>query len=228
MSNNPKNKAPEPLTNAGEQIPPGLEFLAVKNPLEGFQAMFPGVQSDFKSLAPLMSLHGFDPGFHVPEWAKKSAQIGMEMMGFEINQTTENLTSPAFGKMVGFIEAAPPMKDERLKSARAARVKDYVCKIAKEEASNAAPEKSKQFFNARAKGAIDVSQISFMPQRAKAFLFISIAWQVIPELKSAAELHRLLIHVKALSANTDPAETRKLCRIIGLQLKGKAGRTAGK
>lgn len=216
------------IAKSQEAVPPGLEFLAGKNPVEAVQAMFPNACVNISALAPFLAISGYDCGISSPEWAKESLRNAFKILGFGNAQEIENFASVAAGKAVGFVENAPPPKSEILKSESANQFKNTFCQMAKAEAANASPEVSKQFFNARAQGANAIQRMKFAPQRGKVYLLIAIAWETVACFKSAAELHRWLIKQKAILPQTDPAETRKICKIIGLPLHGKPGRPSKK
>ena len=231
----PKNAAesePNLTSKENEVIPPGLEFFAAlkdKTQLEMMAAVLPQLKSVLESgdsaqkeaLAGLIAGFGIDLGVELPEWVKAASTKFMESLGLDFLSASNAPESEDFGKLVGLAERSLINTDSLEVQEKA--ILEFT-KFAKSEAANESAEESKRFFDGRAKAPKILEKAEFMPQRAKVFFVIAVTWREIQKLESAGQLHRWLIDQKVIVSGTDSAETRKVCKIIGLKLCGNAGR----
>ncbi len=220
----PSKDRGKPLSE--ERIPPGLEFLAdvktltdvlkILSPkatnLDGFAAIFSGIHCDM--------------GIPIPTWATLAAKIFWKAVGLDLTSNLEDENPSDVGKWVGFVEeaSASDVKDKTLNSVNVKKAITYFCATEKSKAANSSPEISKQFFDERVNGKKCVEKSSFLPQRPIVYFFIATQWREIETFNSSGELHRSLLNLKIILPMTDAAETRKVCRSVGLKFASKAGR----
>lgn len=159
---------------------------------------------------------GVDLGVVVPDWAREASKRFFAGMGIEL-ATEQN--PKEFGKMLGLMERA---KAENY-SAQFPWL-DSLIEWLRAEGAKAEPEQAKAFFAGRAAALAIVSRVEQPNVRAKVFASIAARWRDISRLKSTGELHRWLIEKKIILPATDAAETRKVCRVIGLHFRKKAGK----
>lgn len=167
---------------------------------------------------------GIDLGITIPDWAKKASTKAMEAFGLDFIAMLETGQRANVGKVTGLVEIMPPPKNAMPVAEELKKLGSDFCQFAKTEAANAPAEESKEFFDGRANARKVIERISGSAQRTKVYLLISVAWQLIAEFSSAAELHQWLISENAILPDTDPADTRKVCRSIGLKFPSKPGR----
>ena len=219
---------PAPAMPAAElkvPVPSILKRLARLTPAEAMAQALSDLlgppKNGMEGRAGLMSGLGLDIGLPVPVWAKEASRRFWSCCGLEFNAVNESgLTSAQLGLLAGLGEQPPqdlPTKLAKDSSDMVVFLKDVANK-------HGSPKEASEFFAARAHSGKTVEKMAQLPQRAKVFLCIAVAWKDVQGFQSAGELHRWLLDNKAILPQTDSADTRKVCREIGLDLREKAGR----
>lgn len=222
---------PNPEASQGEAIPPGLKFFTELKKKTGAQqaaAVFPAfadalARGDIKQIeatSGFLSGFGLDLGVPVPEWAKAASRKFWDGVGFDFLTTFQGQASQ-MGKLVGLVEIAP----KNIHSSEAKQAANALVQHEKTEAVNSPPDKHFEFAKGRKEAAKIVEKVQGMSQRAKIFAVIACAWREVEKLESAGQLHNWLLKNGVINPLTDPAETRKVCRLIGLKFRDKAGRS---
>lgn len=216
-------KVPTLEVSPGEKLPPGFEqFVGMTIP-QIVSTILPNVKN-FEGLAALIP--GADAGIPVPHWAKNAAKRFWESIGLEILPGNEDYSPSMLGKLTGVVEHSGKFKDERLNSAKLQEIGRSFQRHAKEEAANAAPSVAKEFFDGRASYEKTEDKMRNLPQRAKVFLFIAVAWPMVQKFSSAGAMYRWLLKQRVIAHGTDAAEVRTICRLIDFNPRDKAGRPA--
>jgi len=229
--NAPTQKA-SPANNQGEQFPPALLYfskLQSKPPHEFITELFPklkGAKSNEINYA-VQAISGLVAGFslnnldaQIPEWVKNASTKCLA--GF-LEIDIPNLESGKYseiGKMLGLIQNTP-LKDAPSKLSDAAKELVQFFRI---EAAKSSAKDAKEFFAGFEIAEKRQSQNANPAQRTKVYAVIAIAWREVEKFQSAGELHRWLLEHKVILPQTDAAETRTICRNIGLRFCDKAGR----
>ncbi|MEI6196786.1 MAG: hypothetical protein WCS42_20920 [Verrucomicrobiota bacterium] len=224
---------PVTATSQGEALPPGAEYFSKLRTLSPrdfiTQLCAPKLKSATDEEAKLViecfagMLSGL-PDFYnfqvqIPEWVKTASRKYWESLGIDFNEIQKG-NMAEIGKCIGLLdqsETKPPTETDSAAISFA--------ESAKVEAAKSPAKDASQFFTGAAKGEIIREQIKVPPKRIKVFMIMSAAWRHVEQFKSAGQLHRWLEEIDAFDGSiTDPAETRKICRLVGLQLRDKAGR----
>jgi hypothetical protein len=207
--------------NPEDKIPPSFEKFVGKTPLQVFENVAPSAKN-LEAISALCAGLGVDLGIDAPNWAKVAAQKFFEAISVN---SVDDISIPALtGQLAGLVELVPPSKNSGLKSEALAQFAKDFCQNSKAEAANASTEYAKAFFNARADAGKVLQKIKSLPQRVKVYIIIAAMWPLIAELGSAAKLHTWLIKGRFILPNTDAADTRTVCRSIGLKFASKPGR----
>ena len=228
-------KTPNAAACQGEVIPPGLEFFAEmksKSPMEQIAAVMPIFASNLAAddslkmdkMAALLSGIELDLGVPIPFWAKTASKKFWEATGFDflanLQDKNGELSLSDIGKTVELMELMPktisPTKPEQAMQA--------LVKYVKADALNLPAVKNMEFASGRMNVVKKIERGNNLTQRAKIYIMIAITWREIENFKSAGQLHNWLLKNGIIVPSTDPAETRKVCRLIGLKLREKAGR----
>jgi hypothetical protein len=223
-----------PANSQGEAIPLGLEYFEkLKNspPREYFEELFPKLKNAnddeakqfIEALAGMLSgLPGTDFGVEIPEWVKKASRKCLELTGIDFDGLKNgNISTKEIGKIFGLMEIPlgyePPPK---IKEAAA-----NLTKLGRAEAAKASSREAKEFFTELDNAEKAADRLKTPPKRIKIFMIIAAAWRQVETFENAGQLHRWLEEIDAFDGSiTDPAETRKICRLVGLNLRDKAGR----
>jgi hypothetical protein len=220
---------------ARDEIPPGLGGLAhlhqlrIHNPKQFVIKLFPKLEKAtdeevdqfIEAFTGIFSgIPGFNLGVQVPDWVVQSSKkyfegLGLDFAKINADDIMEN------GKLLGLMETV--LVGESLPELKEAAT-DFVPYV-KAEAAKASPKDAVKFFTGVESAEKTTAKMKQPTQRAIVFLMIAAAWREVEKFNSAGELHRWLDEKGVfLSNKTEPAETRKICRLIGLQLRNKTGR----
>ena len=230
-------KKPLPLASSAatipvEVVPPGLEYFAeLKNstPRKYFEEIIPELKNAgeeqanqlIEALAGALSgFSNFDFGVQVPEWVKTASKKVLELLGIDFNKI-ESFDVAEIGKIIGLMESS--FKDETPQRFQEASAN--LSKMSRAEAATLNAKEAREFFTELEKGQKIPNKIEYIPKRIKVIAIISMAWRRVETFENAGQLHRWLLEINAFDGSiTDSAETRKICRIIGLKYNTKAGK----
>jgi hypothetical protein len=221
---------PNPAPSQAEGFPPGAEYISkllTSTPREMTLAFCPNLQTAppevinqaIESLAGYFSsVPLFNFGVQVPEWVKAASRNCQEFFRMDLDKG-KNGNLLELGKAVGMMEVKQ-LKGMPTDLKNAAT--DFAAFLRADTAKLPA-KGAKQFFTGieSTEKIIGKNQI---PQRKKVFCLISVAWREVEKFESAGQLHNWLVKIGTIDPITDPAETRKVCRLIGLKFRDKAGR----
>lgn len=218
-------------TSQGEEIPPGLEYLSElkdSSPLQQLAACFPKFAEALKTdkaqeatecFAGWFWGAGFDLGVELPEWVKSASVKYWEAAGLNFTELKKG-NSKDIGALVGLAENAPPS----ISPSKPEQAAQNLIKHIKTESGDFSATELKKYADARANALKMIQRIAEPPQRVKVFLTIACAWRQVEKMESAGEFHRWLVTHDLIAGGTDAAETRAVCRIIGFNPHGAAGR----
>ncbi len=227
-----KKESIEPAAPS-QAIPPGLEvFAELKN--KSHSEQIAAVVPEFKKalnagndeiigrFAGMISGLGaeIDIGIAVPEWAKAASRKFWETVGMDFLGRLQNCEPEDMGKILEFIQLTP-VTDSPTKVQKGI---DNLAKFIKDEAKDLPAEKNLEFAKGRVRAKKMLNSVTAMSQRTQCYLMISLMWEKFQNFESAGKLHIWFLENKILPQITDPAETRYICRSIGLRLREKAGR----
>jgi hypothetical protein len=161
----------------------------------------------------------FDFRVQVPDWTKKASAKFLKATGINFAAANKgNLTE--FGKIFGLLEPEIPKETPSELQKAATSLKTFV----RTEAAKAPAKDAKEFFTGVERGEKIPDKLLQLAQRTKVFAIIAGSWRHVETLESAGQLHNWLKEEGIIVARTDAAETRKVCRMIGLKLRDEAGR----
>lgn len=224
-----KSQSPETIPQNADQwlkdsadVPDFVNESDGKTPIEALMMINPkfGEMPDVvKAMAGLLAGIGIDFKIPFPLWAKAASKKFWEGSGMNFNEGMNTWSVKDLSKLMGVYELANngklPLIDKYAKP-----YSDFL----KKKAAFSSPQISKQFADGRADAEKVIEKVKFLAQRSKVYGAIAINWHVVEKFGSAAELHKWLLKNNAILPATDSAETRKVCRAIGLKFKSKAGR----
>ena len=153
-------------------------------------------------------------GAEVPEWVVRASHHGLQLLGIDFNEL-EKTNSSELGKFFGLLEK---LKYEKA-PVKLKKASFGLSQIARREISKSPPSEARQFFAGMERAEKIHNGIKQPPQRIKVFLVIAAAWRQVQQFGSAGQLHRWLLEFGVIAGNTEYAETRKICRIIGLRFR---------
>jgi hypothetical protein len=219
----------------GEAVPPGLEFFAElkdKSHAEQVAAVTPKFAAALKTgdekalgvYAALFSGVGIDVGIKIPLWAKAASQMFWQAISLDFLARLPDGQPSDVGKFCELVQLAP-QKDN---PSRLDQTVQTLVQLIKSEAANLPADKNLEFAKGRMNAGKVIERMKGLPQRSKIYAVIAVAWCEVEKFESAAQLHNWLLKQGVIVSSTDAAETRKVCRIIGLQLRAKAGRPPDK
>jgi len=222
---------PDTEASQDEAIPPGLEYFA-KLKEGGARSyvlmLFPKLQNAppelfnqaLESVAGMLSgIPVIDFGVQVPEWVKEASRRSLDLIGINFDEIKNGKMS-ALGKVVGMMETLPINEaPQELKNSTA-----ILAVSARADAAKLSAKDAVNFFSGVESMDRTLQKLQQPPQRTKVFVLISAAWREIEKFESAGQLHKWLLKMGVIVPQTDAAETRKICRIIGLKFRGNAGR----
>lgn len=192
--------------------------------------------SDFPRLKILMQSMlaelGFEDSSGMPSWAKNAANEFFKCMAPSQNKRAES-EAYQLGWRAGLASKASPLiTSSAFRNSPMFEMATKAIPLLRSSFSQASDDEAANFFVGLDDGGRSIEKLRFSPQRTKIFLFISLAWMEIQELKSTTELYDYLIFAKVIQSlgefsgkgGTDSREIRTICKIIGLKYENKGGR----
>lgn len=206
-------------------LPPGLEHLQRLKPRAWLARLIkvPETIDAQEAMAGFLSGIGLDLGVQVPEWARQASRLFMASVGFAMPSPLADAKPGEIGRLFGIWEQVAQSPTDAIPDAAASQMAPLM-EVMRAEAAKASPAISKQFFDGRAAAPSLEERLTNLPQRAKVYLAVSALWRTVAGLNSAGELHRWLLEKEFILPATDPADTRSVCRSIGLRFSGRPGR----
>lgn len=201
-------------------VPPTLDKLAQLPISETVNHLLGPPKQGMAARAGFFSGLGIDLGLPLPHWVKEASRRGWKSCGFDFDFQSEEGLPAVLGTMAGLATCSPPDCPPEHASL-ASDIGGFLVDVA---AKHGSKEEAAEFFTARAGAGAILRRLENIPQRAKVFLCIAAGWQTVEKFESAGELHLWLWKQKVILPQTSDAETRKVCRMIGLRLREKAGR----
>jgi hypothetical protein len=155
---------------------------------------------------------------NAPKWAKRAAELAVAsaMPPNRKRNASENyLAGFGCGELFGAAEMLPPaVTDATLFGIRYER--EFYASLPSDEAAD--------YYTGLRDGE---KRLREMPekanafQRVKAFRAIAAGWREAEKFESSSQLHDWLLRNGAIVTATDSRETRKICKMIGLEYQNK-------